>query len=212
VGAGVLLGLAIGVKATAVVVLPFVVLIGVPPGLKALLRPAGEVIGGAVAALAAVSLASGLGFGWITNLADSGISVQWTSPPTAVGMTVELITGWNAVPVARIAGIAGLAVVLVVLWWRARTGDPLLGAGLALAATVALAPVFHPWYLTWPLAVLAATLRRDTLWLVVPCAVAAALCLPDGYNLALATKAQGAVLMTAVVVFVLVRASRRRVA
>ena len=78
-------------------------------------------------------------------------------------MTVELITGWDAVPVTRILGIAGLAVVLVVLWWRARTGDPLLGAGLALAATVALAPVFHPWYATWPLAVLAATLRRDTL-------------------------------------------------
>ena len=32
--------------------------------------------------------------------------------------------------------------------------------------------------------------------------MAAALCLPDGYNLALATKAQGAVLMTALVVLV----------
>jgi alpha-1,6-mannosyltransferase len=213
VAAGVLLGLAIGVKATAVVVLPFVALMAVPPGsgLKALLRPAAAVTGGAATALAGVSLATGLGFGWITNLADSGISVQWTSPPTAVGMTVELITGWDAVPVTRILGIAGLAVVLVVLWWRARAGDALLGAGLALAATVALAPVFHPWYLTWPLAVLAATLRRETLWLVVPCAVAAALCLPDGYNLALASKAQGAVLMTALVVFVLVKASRRRV-
>lgn len=209
---GVLLGLAIGVKATAVVVLPFAVLIGAPPSLKGLLRPAAEVVGGAVAALAAVSLASGLGFGWITNLADSGVSVQWTSPPTAVGLTIKLVTGWDAVPVTRIVGIAVLAVVLVVLWWRARTGDPLLGAGLALAATVALAPVFHPWYLTWPLAVLAATLRRDTRWLVVPCALAAALCLPDGYNLALAVRAQGAVVMTAVLVFVLVKASRRRVA
>ena len=95
--------------------------------------------------------------------------------------------------------------VLVVLWWRARRGDALLGAGLALAATVVLAPVFHPWYATWPLAVLAATLRRPTLWLVVPCAVAAALCLPDGYNLALATKAQGAIVMTALVVYLAVR-------
>ena len=69
-------------------------------------------------------------------------------------------------------------------------------AGLALAVTVLLAPVFHPWYAVWPLAVLAATVRHETLWLVAPCAVAAALCLPDGYNLALATKAQGAVAMT----------------
>ena len=75
-----------------------------------------------------------------------------------------------------------------------------------------LAPVFHPWYLTWPLAVLAATLRRDTLWLVAPAALASALCLPDGYNLALATKAQGAVLMTVLVVFVLARTARRRAA
>ena len=212
--AGVLLGLAIGVKATAVVVVPFVVLMSVPSGsgLKALVRPAAGVLGGAVATLAAVSLATGLGFGWITNLADSGVSVQWTSPPTAVGMTVQLITGWDAVPVTRIIGIAGLAAVLIVLWWRSRSGDALLGAGLALAATVVLAPVFHPWYLTWPLAVLAATLRRDTLWLIAPCAVAAALCLPDGYNLALATKAQGAVLVTALVAFVLVKTSRRWIA
>jgi alpha-1,6-mannosyltransferase len=211
---GLLLGLAVGVKATAVVVLPFAVLMAVRPGsdLKALIKPAVAVIGGSIAALAVVSVASGLGFGWVTNLVDSGVSVQWTAPSTAVGMTIELVTGWDAVPVTRVIGIAGLAVLLVVLWWRARAGDALLGAGLALAATVVLAPVFHPWYLTWPLAVLAATLRRDTLWLVVPAALASALCLPDGYNLALATKAQGAVLMTVLVVVVLVRVARRRTA
>jgi alpha-1,6-mannosyltransferase len=179
--------------------------------------------------LAAVSLATGLGPGWVAGLTGSGASVQWTSPPTAVGMTVNLIAqpfgaGWDAVPVTRVAGIAVLVAVLAALWWRARRGDPLLGvgragragpgdpllgAGLALAATVALAPVFHPWYLVWPLAVLAATLRRDTRWLVVPCAVASVLCLPDGYNLALAVKAQGAVAMTALVAYVLVRWVRR---
>jgi alpha-1,6-mannosyltransferase len=102
-------------------------------------------------------------------------------------------------------------VVLIVLWWRARRGDALLGAGLALAATVLLAPVFHPWYATWPLAVLAATLPRPTLWLVAPCAVAAALCLPDGYNLALATRAQGAIAVVALLVYLEVRSTRRRV-
>ena len=217
IAAGVLLGLAVGVKATAVVVLPFAVLMAVPPGspLRALWRPAAVLVGGAVAAVAVVSVAAGLGLGWIAGLTGSGASVQWTSPPTAVGMTVDLVGSafgahWNAVPVTRTLGVAGLAAVLVALWWRSRRGDPLLGAGLALAATVVLSPVFHPWYATWPLAVLAATLPRDTLWLVVPCAVAAALCLPDGYNLALAVKAQGAIAMTAFVVVAAVLAVRRR--
>ncbi|GGN29412.1 alpha-1,6-mannosyltransferase [Actinoplanes campanulatus] len=188
--AGVLLGLAVGVKATAVVVLPFVVLLF--PGLS---RKA-MVAGGAAGALAAVSFGSGLGLGWVSGLAGSGVSVQWTAPPTAIGMTLELFGVPGAVAVTRILGMIALAGVLIVLWLRARTGDPLVSAGLALAATVLLAPVFHPWYALWPLAVLAATVRRDTRWLVAPPAVAAALCLPDGYNLALATKAQGAIVMT----------------
>ena len=98
-------------------------------------------------------------------------------------------------------GIVALAAVLVWLWWRARARDPLLYAGYALAATVLLAPVFHPWYALWPLAVLAATLHRHLRWLVGPCAVASALCLPDGYNLALAVKAQGAVAMTGLLLY-----------
>jgi alpha-1,6-mannosyltransferase len=120
-------------------------------------------------------------------------------------MTIDLI-GPDAVPVTRILGIVALGVVLVILWWRARRGDALLYAGLALAATVVLAPVFHPWYAMWPLAALAVTVRRETLWLVVPCLIASVLCLPDGYNLALAVKSQGAVLMTAFICYVGVKA------
>jgi alpha-1,6-mannosyltransferase len=217
VAAGVLLGLAVGVKATAVVVVPFAVLLAVPRNtpLRALWRPTLLLIGAAVATIAIVSVAAGLGLGWISGLAGSGASVQWTAPSTAVGMTADLIGSafgahWDAVPVTRVLGIAGLVVVLIVLWWRARRGDALLGAGLALAATVGLAPVFHPWYATWPLAVLAATLPNRTLWLVVPCAIAAALCLPDGYNLALAVKSQGAIAMTVLVVVLGVLAVRER--
>ncbi|MFG1610879.1 polyprenol phosphomannose-dependent alpha 1,6 mannosyltransferase MptB [Actinoplanes sp. NPDC049265] len=268
IAAGALIGLAGGVKATALVVLPFAML----P-----LRRNWLVLPGALASLGVVSLASGLGFGWVTALSGSGVSVQWTSPPTAVGMTAALFgAGDAAITVTRLLGLAALAVLLVVLFCRfalrtnsrplrpqpassdspqvsevgdggsrlaapvgtqswkrssrasaadiaqadgADSGDSRLeatlgtqskAAAVAMAATVALAPVFHPWYLTWPLAVLAATLRRDTLWLVVPCAVASVLCLPDGYNLALATKAQGAIAMTAVVIGVIGYAVRRR--
>ncbi len=198
VAAGLLLGLAVGVKATAIVVVPFVILLAAPR----IWRAAGQVTAGLVAALAAVSVASGLGLGWVSGLAGSGVSVQWTSPPTAVGMTIELF-GIDAVPVTRVLGIVALAGVLALLWWRAwrRAADPVRYAGYALAATVVLAPVFHPWYAIWPLAVLAATLPRDTRWLVAPVAVASVLCLPDGYNLALAVKTQGAVAMTAFVIY-----------
>ena len=234
--AGALIGLAGGVKATALVVLPFVVL----P-----LRKNWWVALGAAASLALASLVSGLGFGWVTALVGSSVSVQWTSPPTAIGMTAALFgAGDNAITLTRLIGLVALLALLVVLWWRfalstnthhparpapmricAQSGNgtgPSLpsrvmricaqskGAGLALAATVALSPVFHPWYLMWPLAVLAATLRRDTLWLVVPCAVASVLCLPDGYNLALAVKSQGAIAMTVVVVAVVIHVVRRR--
>jgi len=194
--AGLLLGLAVGVKATAVVVVPFAFLL-VSPGEKRW-RPAAEVAGGVVGALAVVSVLSGRGFGWVTGLVGSGVSVQWTSLPTAVGMTIDLV-GPNAVGVTRIIGIIVLAIVLVVLWLRATGGDALRYAAYALTATVLLAPVFHPWYAVWPLAALAVTVRRETRWLIVPFAAAAVLCLPDGYNLALAVKSQGAIGMTVVI-------------
>ena len=67
--------------------------------------------------------------------------------------------------------------------------------GAALGVTVVLAPVFHPWYTTWPLAVLAVAATR-TVWFVLPCALASFLALPDGTNLARLTKAPGAIGMT----------------
>ncbi|WP_422734878.1 polyprenol phosphomannose-dependent alpha 1,6 mannosyltransferase MptB [Micromonospora sp. WMMD558] len=224
--AGVLLGLAVGVKATAVVVLPFAALAAVLGRytVRSLLRDGGWLAAGVFAALAGASLLSGLGLGWVRGLNRSGDSEQWTSPPTAVGMVVDYageLLGRRpaAVPVARAVALAVLVALLALLWWRAGTAlrelndvrqrvarmdaarvrVSLLGAGLALAATVALAPVFHPWYATWPLAVLAVVAVR-TGWFVLPCAVAAFLALPDGTNLARLVKAPGALVMTVLVV------------
>ncbi|WP_240742416.1 polyprenol phosphomannose-dependent alpha 1,6 mannosyltransferase MptB [Micromonospora zingiberis] len=276
--AGALLGLAVSVKATAVVVLPFAALLAVRgrPTLPSLSRDGGLLAVGVVGALVLTSLLSGLGLGWIGGLGSSGDTVQWTSPPTAVGMVVDYageLAGRHlgAVPVARVVGLVLLAGFLVLLWWRTwsalRTVDPaesmsvtdptrtldsaepsraldsaepsraldsaeprhalhsveptgtpggvgwpsgppaaerrsrptLLGAGVALAATVILAPVFHPWYVTWPLAVLAVAATR-TCWFVLPSALAAFLTLPDGTNLARLVKAPGAVAMTLLLV------------
>ncbi|MFD6565117.1 polyprenol phosphomannose-dependent alpha 1,6 mannosyltransferase MptB [Micromonospora profundi] len=229
--AGVLLGLAVTVKASAVVVVPFAVLAGVHGRytVRALLRDGGWLAGGLFAALLVASALSGLGFGWVGGLTHSGDSEQWTSPPTAVGLVVDYagaLVGRDpqAVPVARAVALLLLAGVLVVLWWRAwqtlrglndvrqrvtrieaaRPRVALRGAALALVATVVLSPVFHPWYATWPLALLALTATRTTWWFVVPASVAAFLALPDGTNLARFTKAPGALAMTALLVVVVV--------
>ncbi|GAA2717608.1 hypothetical protein GCM10010429_40950 [Micromonospora olivasterospora] len=233
--AGALLGLALAVKATALVVLPFAALAAVHGRYtwRALLRDGGWLAAGTLAALLATSLASRLGLGWIGGLAHTGDTAQWTSPPTAVGFAVNYagrLAGLrpHAVPAARAAGLLVLAVLLVALWFRAwrslrRLNDArprvralavarprvaLLGSGLALAATVALSPVFHPWYATWPLALLAVSVvpLGRTVWFVLPAAVASFLTLPDGTNLARFTKAPGAVAMTALVVVLAVRA------
>ncbi|MDG4796421.1 polyprenol phosphomannose-dependent alpha 1,6 mannosyltransferase MptB [Micromonospora sp. WMMD1082] len=217
-GAGALLGLAVSVKATAVVVLPFAALVAVRGRytLPALLRDGGTLAVGVLGGLVVPSLLSGLGLGWLAGLGRSGDTEQWTSPPTAVGMVVDYageLLGREpaAVPVTRLVGLVLLAALLVLLWWRTwsalRTSAPpeagrrlaLWGAGVALTVTVVLAPVFHPWYATWPLALLAVTATRTT-WFVLPCAAATFLALPDGTNLARLVKAPGAVAMTLLVI------------
>ncbi|MEU1398984.1 polyprenol phosphomannose-dependent alpha 1,6 mannosyltransferase MptB [Micromonospora zamorensis] len=231
--AGALLGLAVTVKASAVVVVPFAALAAVRGRhtVRVLLRDGGWLAGGLLAALLVTSAVSGLGFGWVNGLTHSGDSEQWTSPPTAVGFVVDYageVVGRDphAVPVLRAVALVLLAGVLVVLWWRAwrtlrglndariearRPRVALHGAALALVAAVVLSPVFHPWYATWPLALLALTAIRTT-WFVLPVAVAAFLTLPDGTNLARFTKAPGALAMTALlltVVLLVLRTTHR---
>ncbi|WP_406071881.1 polyprenol phosphomannose-dependent alpha 1,6 mannosyltransferase MptB [Micromonospora sp. NBC_01638] len=228
--AGVLLGLAVTVKASAVVVAPFAALAALHGRytVRALVRDGSWLAGGLLAALLVTSALSGLGFGWVGGLTHSGDSEQWTSPPTAVGFVVDYagaLVGRDpqAVPVVRAVALLLLVGALVVLWWRAwralraldHTPQPvarfrvaLHGAALALVAVVVLSPVFHPWYATWPLALLALT-AAGTTWFVLPAAAAAFLALPDGTNLARFTKAPGALAMTALLLTVLVRILRR---
>jgi alpha-1,6-mannosyltransferase len=219
--AGTLLGLAGAVKATALVVLPFAALAAArpEPRLRALAYPAALLAGGAVVALGAVSLAAGRGLGWLGGLLRSGDTITWTSPSTAVGLAVNAaarVAGGhvNAVPVTRALGVAVLAVLLVVLWLRTwRTGSAITGAGMALAVTVLCAPVLHPWYATWPLAVLAPVRWAGSPafagWVLVPCTVAATLTLPGGYNWAEATRLPGSLLMTAGLIVLAIRTSHR---
>ena len=211
---GVLLGLAAGIKVTALVVVPFAALAAIvgPYRIRSLIRDGGWVVGAAVATLVGVTLAAGLDFGFISGLEQGNLVISWTSPPTAVGQTVNYVAELfgahiEALPITRTIAELVLAVLLVWLWWRARTRDPFWHAGLALAATVALAPLAHPWYWTWPLTVLAATARRPG-WFSAVALVASFLILPDGTGLPRYTKLPGAPLMTLLVIVVVVRLVR----
>ncbi|GAB1639759.1 alpha-(1-_6)-mannopyranosyltransferase A [Krasilnikovia sp. MM14-A1259] len=218
--AGALLGLAVAVKVSALVVLPFAALAAVagPVRFRTLLRDGGWLCAGSVSAMGAVTAVSGLGVGWIAGLGHAGDLVQFTSPPTAVGMTLTyagrlVVPGADAVPAIRGIALALLVAFLMALWWgiASRRGDvpraALHGAALALAATVSLAPSFHPWYVTWPLVLLAATTIHTDLIMAVA-AASAFLVLPDGSGLARFAKFPGAPLMTALVVVFLVVRSR----
>ncbi|AEV86011.1 hypothetical protein ACWT_4994 [Actinoplanes sp. SE50] len=222
VGGGVLLGAAVAVKATAGVAIPFAVLIVAATyrsRLQGLVIGTLAVAGSSVAALAGITVAGGLDLGWIAGLSDSGALVQFSSMPTAVGMTITYAgrlfdPDFDAVPAVRAAAYAVLAVALVVIWVRALRdrADPvraaLFGSAAAIVATVALAPVFLPWYMLWPLTLLAATTLRTKAVMVITI-VASFSVLPDGSGLVRSLKFPGAPMVTLYLIYLGVRQVRR---
>ncbi|MGN9906392.1 polyprenol phosphomannose-dependent alpha 1,6 mannosyltransferase MptB [Phytohabitans sp. LJ34] len=206
--AGLALGLAVAVKVTAVVALPFAVLLLARPVRRWL------VAGVAAAAFAAASLLGGLG--WVGALGGATDQTQWTSVPTGVGMSVGyLLRGFgagegadDAVLAARLAGLGLLALALAALVvgaWRRRTDTRavVLHCGAALAALALLSPIFYPWYALTALAVLAAAARAPVRrWLAVATGALTFLTLPNGLGVAALTKLPGAFLVLALVIAV----------
>jgi len=114
----------------------------------------------------------------------------------------------------RVLATVLFVIVLAALCLRAARSEApvagaLRGAGLALAATVALAPYFHPWYAMWPLVVMGATTLQTGLIMAVATA-GALLVLPDGGGLARFVKFPGAPLLTIVMLVLLIRYLLRR--
>ncbi|MEU8664838.1 polyprenol phosphomannose-dependent alpha 1,6 mannosyltransferase MptB [Actinoplanes philippinensis] len=177
--------------------------------------------GETVAALLAVTVASGLGFGWVPAMQGSTTIIQFTSPPTAIGMTLTyagqaLFPGFDAVPAVRALALVALTAVLLMLFVAAlrdadRNRAALRGAAFGMAAVVLLSPVFHPWYVMWPLTLLAAATARTSafMWISI---VAAFTVLPDGGGLPRFVKFPGAPLMTILLIVLAVRFYRRRTA
>jgi alpha-1,6-mannosyltransferase len=168
-----LIALAVAVKATAGLALPFMVWVWMRQLRER--HPWGAVrtwviataASGAIftVVFAVVTVAAGVGLGWLTALAGSVKIVNWLTIPTAVANLIHAIGGlfttvsfYAVLDVTRIIGIAIIAISLPLLWWRFRHTDreALIGIALVMAVVVLFVPAALPWYYTWPLAIVSA--------------------------------------------------------
>jgi alpha-1,6-mannosyltransferase len=124
--------------------------------------------------LAAVSVGTGLGFGWISaTISVPGVVKSWMSPMTTIslgagGLGLLLGTGNHidaAIDIMRAIGTTAAALVCVKLLidtFRAKI-QPLLALGLCLSAVVVFGATVQPWYLLWAIPVLAAATTKTKL-------------------------------------------------
>jgi alpha-1,6-mannosyltransferase len=167
-----LVAVAVAVKATAGIALPFLVWVWMRHlrerrGYRPL--PAFAAAGGAsvlifVAVFAVLSGVAGVGLGWLTALAGSVKIINWLTIPTGAANLIHAVGGlffpvnfYAVLQVTRLIGIGIIAVSLPLLWWRYRRDDRavLTGIGWAMVVVVLFVPGALPWYYSWPLAVVA---------------------------------------------------------
>ena len=188
--------LATAVKATAVLVVPFLVWVWVArlpgPARHRFLKACA--VGGAafVGVFALSTLAAGVDLGWVDVLRSQTPLLTWMSLPCAaaelafhsVGRYFGGVSREDFLDFFRGAGVYLLAAVLLRQWWQARVGgvEAVRRAAIALLAATVLAPSVLPWYFTWALAVAAAFAWKDR-WLAVAAGVSVwmvLVTLPDG--------------------------------
>jgi alpha-1,6-mannosyltransferase len=174
-----LIAIAVAVKATAGIALPFMVWVwtrqlrerhGHRP-VKAFTVATAASVAIFVAVFAVLSWLAGVGLGWLTALAGSVKIINWLTLPTAVANVINTVGGlfipvnfYAVLDITRIIGVAVIAVTLPLLWWRFRHDDreALTGIALAMLVVVLFVPAALPWYYTWPLAVVSALAQSRT--------------------------------------------------
>jgi alpha-1,6-mannosyltransferase len=168
-----MIAVAVAVKATAGLALPFMVWVwardlrkrrGYRP-VKAFAASTAASTVVFMAVFAVLSLLAGVGLGWLTALAGSVKIINWLTLPTAAANLVNVfgslflpVNFYAVLDVTRVIGIAVIAISLPLLWWRFRHSDreALIGVALVMGVVVLFVPAALPWYYTWPLAVVAA--------------------------------------------------------
>ena len=165
-----LVTLAMAVKASAGVALPFIVLVWAAQmsGSRAvrITKAAAAGIGVFAVVFAACTFAAGVDLGWLPALSAPGMIVNWMSIPTAVGADRRR----HREPVRRArcscsSTSSAASASRSCSWWRRGSGGrratagrtPCGAPGVVLIAVAVLSPAMLPWYLSWGMALLAAT-------------------------------------------------------
>lgn len=148
------------IKAPALLALPFLGLIWAGPAASwfARIRAWTSVGVLSVASLVGLTVASGLGTGWLGNLSTPATVNTWISPVTAVGRTQGAVVQWfggpDAETVLALTRVLGLVTTAGVVTWLLLTSHrrpALHGLAAAMLTLIALGPVLQPWYLLWAL-------------------------------------------------------------
>jgi hypothetical protein len=148
-------------------------------------------VGGLV--MIALSVETGLGWGWIANLATPGTVTSWLAPATGVGILlahlVHVVGLGNPLrPLLSFTRVTGLIAALVaglVLLWRSDRIGWLKAMGITCLLVTVLGPVVQPWYLSWGLILLAPIATGKLRSLLITLSIASAFIgLPGGRNLA----------------------------
>ncbi len=160
-GAGAVLMLAVFVKFTAILLLPFLLVAVLPDRRRAL-----HILTGALAGAVPLIVLSVALFGVsLPNLQDQSTLLTWFSVPNVVG----LLLGSGGSP--ALLRLFDVGVVIAVIVLLRRRGDWIARAGWATLALIASLAWLMPWYVIWlsPLAALGASprLRRASLALTV---------------------------------------------
>ncbi|HVQ58588.1 MAG TPA: polyprenol phosphomannose-dependent alpha 1,6 mannosyltransferase MptB [Solirubrobacterales bacterium] len=145
---------AIAVKASAAFLAPFALLAAARQGsLRSMLAGAG-------AAAAAIAVAAYLAFGWdwTHGLGHAGENQHKTSH-LSIPITLARITGIGENPVRTVALLLFAALVAYLLVWTWRGGDWVRAAAWAALGLLLATSWLLPWYLLWPLPLVA--ISRD---------------------------------------------------
>lgn len=126
-----------------------------------------------VATFALLSATTGLGWGWMKGLGNPGSLRSWTDPMTGLGMVFGHLTSALGLPIGvtgmvtvfRATGELAAVVAAVLLLLGSERIGWLKSLSLSLFLVVTLGPTIFPWYLAWPVVLMAPVVGRR--WRVV---------------------------------------------